>query len=325
MSGRPFPAHETALSHAVTEVPTTPPDRTAGEVRRALEGRRFDLVGAVYVVDPGGRLRGHVALTDLLAAPAATPVLDLVAPDPLSAGPDDDQERVAHLALERDVPAVPVVDAEGRLLGVVPPGALLAILRREHDEDILRLAGVRREDVAARRALEDPPTRRVRDRLPWLLVGLVGSAVATYIVARFERLLEARVEVAYFVPAIVYLADAIGTQTEAIAVRGLSRVHQPLGKLLWGELRTGLLIGLALGSLAFLGCWLGFGDVRLAGAVGIAIVLAGTVATTVGLLMPWMLSRSGRDPAFGSGPLGTIVQDVLSVLVYFVVATALVV
>jgi magnesium transporter len=322
---RAFPARETALAHAVRSVPTSPPDRTAGDVRRALEGRRFDAVAAVYVVDDEGRLIGHVGLADLLAAPADARVRDLVAPEPFSVGPDDDQERAAHRALEGDVPAVPVVDAQGRLLGVVPPEALLAILRREHVEDLHRLAGIRREDVAAKRALEAPPTRRVRDRLPWLLVGLAGSAVATWVVARFTRLLEAHVEVAYFVPAIVYLADAIGTQTEAITVRGLSRVHRPLGRLLSGELRTGVLIGLALGCLGFAGCWLGFADVRLAAAVGIAILLAGAVAATVGLLMPWVLSRMGRDPAFGSGPLATIVQDVLSVLVYFVVATLLVV
>jgi len=130
--------------------------------------------------------------------------------------------------------------------------------------------------------------------------------------------------VAFFIPAIVYLADAIGTQTEAAAVRGLSLVHRPLGRLLWGEAATGFLIGavLALASLPLV--WAGFGDLRLATAVAFAVLAAGTVAATVGLIFPWILSHLGFDPAFGSGPVATIVQDVLSLIVYFAIAVALV-
>jgi magnesium transporter len=125
-------------------------------------------------------------------------------------------------------------------------------------------------------------------------------------------------------PAIVYLADAIGTQTEAVVVRGLSLSHRPLGRLLVGELSTGVLIGLPLGLVALLAAYLAFGDGRLALAVGLAILIAGSVATTCGLLLPWLLSHMGFDPAFGSGPVATVIQDVLSLLIYFGIVAALV-
>jgi len=137
--------------------------------------------------------------------------------------------------------------------------------------------------------------------------------------------LETRVAVAFFVPGIVYLADAIGTQTEAIAVRGLSLSHNSINRLLQGELRTGLLIGLCLGVLSFPLVLVGIGDVRLALAVALAILTAGGVATSVGLLLPWLLYQAGKDPAFGSGPVATIIQDVLSLLIYFVIVQWLVV
>ena len=98
--------------------------------------------------------------------------------------------------------AVPVTDENGRLLGVVPPMVLLQILRHEHVEDIHRLAGIRHETVLARSAIEAPPVRRARDRLPWLLIGLAGSMVATFVVAAFERSLESRVAIAFFIPGI---------------------------------------------------------------------------------------------------------------------------
>jgi len=140
-----------------------------------------------------------------------------------------------------------VVDASGALLGAVPPQALLQVLRREHVEDLHLLTGITRENARARHAIDDPPMRRARHRLPWLLAGLAGSAAATAAMAGFEDLIQAHVAVAFFVPALVYLADAIGTQSEAIAVRGLSLTRSGIGHLVAGELRTGAVIGSVLG------------------------------------------------------------------------------
>ena len=163
---------------------------------------------------------------------------------------DTDQERAASLALHHGVDALPVVDADGRPLGVMPSQALLQVLRREHVEDLHRLAGIQREASQARHAIEDPPLRRMRHRLPWLLVGLAGSAIATAAMAGFEATLRASLTVAFFVPGIVYLADAIGTQSEAIAVRRLSLTRAGIVHLLAGELRTGMLLGAVLGLAA---------------------------------------------------------------------------
>lgn len=144
--------------------------------------------------------------------------------------------------------------------------------------------------------------------------------LAAGLVSRFDRVLERNLAVAFFVPAIVYLADAIGTQTEAVVVRGLSLSRLSLGTLLASEVRTGLLIGLTLAVLSFPLVILGFGDVRLGVAVAAAILVAGGVATAIGLVLPWLLHRMGSDPALGSGPVATIIQDLLSLLIYFAIA-----
>jgi magnesium transporter len=219
--------------------------------------------------------------------------------------------------------ALPVIDRAGALVGIMPAQALLHVLRREHVEDLHRLAGIRRETSRARHAIEDPPLRRVRHRLPWLLVGLAGSAVATAAMAAMESTLQANVAIAFFVPALVYLADAIGTQTETVAVRGLSLTRAGLAPLLGGELRTGMLIGAILGALSLVPVWLVFGDVRLAGAVALSILAAGTVANGIGMLFPWLLMRLGFDPAYGTGPGSTVLQDVCTIVVYFAVLSAL--
>lgn len=311
-------ASQTAGQHLVRRVPTAAPAETAGAARERLLGRAFDCADAVYLVEHDQRLVGLVPLPALLGAPRDAKLSDLAtipAPGVLA---DADQEHVASRAILHGLSSMPVVDHAHRLLGVVPAHTLLEVLRHEHVEDLHRLAGIRHETVRARTAIEAPPLRRARDRLPWLLVGLAGSGLATFVMAQFEASLAAQVAIAFFVPGLVYLADAIGTQTEAIAVRGLSLSHAPLGRLIAGEFRTGILIGAILGLLSFAGVWLAFGNLRLAAAVSTALLAAAALATTVGLVFPWGLARLGRDPAYGSGPLATIIQDVLTLLIYFV-------
>ncbi|MHB0984384.1 MAG: magnesium transporter [Sulfuricella sp.] len=211
-----------------------------------------------------------------------------------------------------------MVDVEGRLQGVVPSDALLHILRAEHIEDMNRLVGILKNGDQARNAIEGSTIGRVLNRIPWLLLGLLGSAVATWLMAGFQKTLEAQISVAFFIPAVVYLADAIGTQTEAVAVRGLTFSRLSLWQLMGGELRTGVFIGIILALFIFPSIWFFFGDPGLAFSVALAVVTAGACASMVGLLLPWLLSRFGVDPAYGSGPVATILQDLLSLLTYFV-------
>jgi magnesium transporter len=313
--------HESARRHLVTDVLTAGPDERPAAVRaRLVGGGRYEH-GAVYVIE-NGRLVGYVPLAELLVA-GDEPLVRHMHPIPGVAHPDDDQEHVAGVAVRHRMAAVPVVDDDGRMLGIVPPLALIGILRREHVEDLHRLAGIETESAQVKDALTGPPTLRARHRLPWLMVGLAGSMLATFVMSRFEGTLQEQVRVAFFVPGIVYLADAIGTQTEAIAVRGLSLSDVGLGHLLAGEIRTGLIIGVVLAAVAAPAVWLAYGDTRLALAVAASVLAAGSVATTVGLLFPWLLQRLGTDPAFGAGPVGTILQDTLSILIFFLVIGAI--
>ena len=314
--------HEPVGSHVVASVLRVKPGERAAEVLARLAVEKPSSVELVLAVDPHGRLVGAAPLARVIALEAGEPVDRAIERDFPRVRPSTDQEHAASLALHRGVDALAVVDEEGCALGVMPSQALLQVLRREHVEDLHVLAGIQRETSKARHAIEDPPLRSVRHRLPWLLVGLAGSALATATMAGFESSFSRNLAVAFFVPGIVYLADAIGTQSEAIAVRGLSLTRAGIAHLLAGELRTGMLIGACLGLASFLPILAVFGDARLAAAVSTAIFAAGTAAAGLGLVLPWLIARSGRDPAFGSGPLATVVQDIFSLLVYFAVVRA---
>jgi magnesium transporter len=317
------PAKDSAHWHLARSVPVAAPDATVQQILAHMRGRRFDCADPVLIVDPQRHILGWIPLARLIEADPECPAGNVMLANPPVVDLSMDQERVASTALHHDATAVAVIDRDQRLAGVVPAQALLGILRREHVEDLHRLAGIVHGEARVREAMEAPPVRRARHRLPWLLLGLAGSILAALLVAQFETVLAANVAIAFFVPGIVYLADAIGTQTEAITVRGLSLSHAKIGPLLAGELRTGLLMGLLLGPIAAGAAWLIAGDARLALAVGLSLLVASALAASIGLALPWLLDRLGRDPAYGSGPLATIIQDLLSIAVYFLVVGAL--
>jgi len=314
--------HETVGAHVVASALHARPGERAAAVLARLAAEKPATLELVLGVDARGHLLGAASLSRVVALQPDEPIDNALERDFPRVRPNTDQEHAASLALHHGVDALPVIDAEGRALGVMPAQALMQVLRREHVEDLHVLAGIQRESSQARHAIEDPPMRRVRHRLPWLLAGLGGAAVATMAMAGFEATLSAHIAVAFFVPGIVYLADAIGTQSEAVAVRGLSLTRSGIAHLLGGELRTGMGIGASLGLVSFLPIWVVFGDARLAGAVAAAIFAAGSMAAALGLMLPWWLARLGRDPALGSGPIATVIQDILSLLVYFAVVRA---
>ncbi|HEX2413385.1 MAG TPA: magnesium transporter [Solirubrobacteraceae bacterium] len=307
-----------AAGLATRQVPTAPPSETAGAARAALADSAYDSAVDVAVLD-GGRLAGLVPIERLLAAPADSPLADLMDPEPPVVGPETDQERAAWTMIERGESSLAVADEHGRFLGLIAPQRMLAVLLAAHDEDLARLGGYLAGTSRARQAAEEPVLRRLWHRLPWLLVGLAGAMAAALIVGAFEDELKAKLVLAFFVPGVVYMADAVGTQTEALLIRGLS-VGIAMRTVVRRELVTGLVLGVLVGAAFLAFAWLLWGDSRAAASVAIALFASCSIATFVAMALPWTFQRLGHDPAFGSGPLATVIQDLLSIAIYFAVA-----
>ncbi|MFS8498527.1 MAG: magnesium transporter [Micromonosporaceae bacterium] len=314
------PRRRTAADHALPRVPVAAPGERVDDVLARLRGARFDSA-AVVAVCTDDRLVGLATIEALLAAPPSATVGELMDPRPVAVAPDTDQEQAAWQAIRQ--PGLAVVDADGRFRGLIPTGHLLAVLLEEHQEDLARLGGFLHTTTATRATTVESVPRRIWHRLPWLVLGLAGAMVSAGLMNAFERQLNELVLIAFFVPGIVYLADAVGTQTEVLAIRGLS-VGVGIGRIAGREALTGLLLGALLGAVALPVIAVVWGDATVAAAVALAVTASATVATVIALGLPWLLHRLGRDPAFGSGPLATVVQDLLSLLIYLVVAALLV-
>lgn len=311
----------TAQQHASMHVPVTTRAENVSDLLSRMSGQEYESASVAAVCE-GQRLIGLVTIERLLRAPADAVVDDIMDPDPPTVDPTTHQERVAWAAVQHGEPGIAVVDEHGGFRGLISAQALLAVLLEEHDEDMARLGGYLGSASAARSASTERVARRLFHRLPWLLVGLVGALAAAVVISAFGEQLEEQVLIAYFVPGVVYIAAAVGMQTETLVIRGLS-LGVGIRSVVVREVVTGGLLGLVLAGLAFPLVWVGWGDVEVALAVALAMFAASSIATCIAMFLPWTLHRLGKDPAFGSGPIATVIQDLMTVSIYFVTAVAI--
>ena len=305
----------------VSNVPRSHPSARAGDVMASLAGGSFQSATEVAVVD-GERLVGLVPIERLLAAPPRTHMEEL-AQDPLEVRPGEDLESAARQAGAGGRRSVAVVEDDGRFVGLVPPEQLLAVLEVAHEEDLARLGGFLSRARIARTAADESLGRRLWHRLPWLAIGLAGAMASAVIVGWFEDELRENVLLALFIPAVVYMADAVGTQTETLVIRGIA-AGISIREVFARELTTGAITGVMIAAAFFPFALAVWDDAAVAASVAVALGVSCSIATLVAMALPYALSRLGRDPAYGSGPLATVIQDLLSVIVYFSVASALV-
>lgn len=313
----------TAADLMTLDIPRSSRRSTVSETIAALRDHTWDEVGHVYLVDDQATLVGQVPIERLLQAKEQTTLADLEGLPPIEVLPGDAAETVALRAVERQDADVAVIDARRRLLGAIPIGRLLALLHEEHVDNFLRMGGVGRIDHLPLSLTARQTLTQVRARLPWLMVGLAGGFLAGGVASAFEASLKNEVALAFFLPLVVYMADAVGTQTETVLVRRLAYGEVAL----WTQLAREALIGASIGTIvavvATAGLWIWNGHAALAMIVGASLGVTAVVATVMASLLPLGLMRLGADPALASGPVATVIQDILSVGIYLMIATAI--
>lgn len=316
------------------------PDQTAGRLMTArfaavrpgvtvawtleylrVAARTVETVTTVYIVDAGVRLVGVCSMRDLLLARMSDTVDAIMTTEVVTVPPETDQQDVAKLIGKYDFVAVPVVDRDRRLLGIVTVDDVLDVLTEEFNEDISRLVGADAAEMDRR-----SPTQVAWLRLPWLLGTMAIELVAGAIIARFGHVLQEVILLASFMPVISAVSGNVGLQAAAIVVRGLDTGHVSLSN--WAgavrrELLTALTIalfaGLSLATVAMI--W--SGHVPFGLVVGASMTCAIVTAGLMGTLIPMVSKRAGFDPATTAGPFETAFQDVIGFSVFLWMAQQL--
>jgi magnesium transporter len=275
----------------------------------------------LYVVDEYGKLVGVSSLRQLVVVPPDTALKQFMVTDVFSVKTDMDQEEVAKLVARYDILAVPVVDENNRLVGIVTVDDVIDVFRTEATEDILKMAGVGEEYVETKSILKS-----TRIRLPWLFASCIGGVVAILIIGRFEGVLSQEAYLAAFIPVIMGMGGNIGTQSSTIVVRGLAtgRLNvRDIWRVVIKELCIGLILGIVYGVLIAAVAQVSYHTLMLAVSVGFALMSSMAIAALVGSFVPMVMARLNIDPAVSTGPFVTTAIDIISVFFYFMLATTL--
>jgi magnesium transporter len=298
-------------------------ETTVRDAITAIQQKEKDveMVFYLYVVDDYEHLVGVITLRQLVVASPETKLKEIMTTNVVSVHSNMDQEEVARVVARYNILAVPVVDDNNVLLGIVTVDDVIDIIREEATEDILRMAGAGDELVETQSIL-----RSTRTRLPWLFASWIGGIVAFFIIDRFEGTLNKVLYLAAFIPIIMGMGGSVGTQSATIVVRGLAmgrfNVKQIIPVVL-KELCIGGLLGFFYGLLLGIVAQYRYDAWQLGTVVGFSILCSMTMAATVGSCVPLVLARIKIDPAVATGSFVTTSIDILSVLIYFQIATML--
>ena len=282
-----------------------------------------EVVYYLYVTDKSRQLTGIVSLKDLVVAAPETTLAEIMIREVVFVHTDTDQEEVARTIQRYDIVALPVVDSEERLVGVVTVDDVIDIIEREATEDIYALGGVQSDGD---NYFQTNLLTVARRRVVWLFILLLTNTVTGAIIRSEEALLQKFVILAAFIPLLTGTGGNVGAQSSTVVIRGLNTEEiQNLGagKVIFREAAAGILLGLILGSMATVWAYLLQGSWAVALSVGISLIAIALLASVAGSALPFLFRSFGLDPALMSAPFITTAVDVLGVLIYFKIASTI--
>ncbi|MCL2556218.1 MAG: magnesium transporter [Firmicutes bacterium] len=291
-----------------------------------------ETIYTLYVTDDSKKLDGVLSLKHLLIADPNAKIKDIMTDSVIKVATDTDQEDVAKIVKEYDFLAVPVVDKEGRIVGIITHDDAMDILEHEATEDIFNQAGLanikNKENSRSEILVRGRLWSVWKVRLPFLLIALIGGILAALLIGGFEEVLEEVMIVAFFIPLIMDLGGSVGTQSTTVFARGLALGHidtKKFSKHLLREVGIGFSIGIIVGVVTGIiaGVWghLSSGMPLLGLAVGLALMVTVTIASLIGFLVPFLLVKMKLDQVAGAAPIITTIKDITGLTTYFLLVT----
>ena len=301
--------------------------RKSMTVREALDhikevGLDSETIYTCYVLDAGRKLIGVVSLKSLVIADDWLLIADIMHEDPVVAHVDDDQEEVSDLFIRYGYLAIPVVDNEYRLVGIVTVDDVLDVIEEEATEDIERMGGV--IDTTDREYLDQSVFQHVKARLPWLFLLMCSYFITGGILRTFEDAMSAVIELVIYMPMLMGTGGNSGSQSSTLIIRGMATGEIELRdfiKVMWKEIRVGVIVGVCLSVLNYFRIvYLDHNPPMVAITVCASMILIVIIAKLIGSMLPMIAKKIGIDPALMAGPMMASITDMISLCTYFIMA-----
>jgi magnesium transporter len=312
---------ESAGGRMTTEYVSVKPElRVADALETLRTSLDIESISYVYVVDRAERLVGVMSVRDILEADPEDRVAHVMSTEVIAAHVDDDQETASRLVDRYDLVGLPVVDDGQRMLGVLTVDDAMDVLEEEAEEDLALLSG------SGAVGVKDPIGRHVRSRLPWLLLTLVGGLAAAVLVQQFKGTLDRITELVLFMPVMAGMAGSVGIQSSTVMVRGFATGEMVMGlamRTVTSQIAVGVVVGAVCGMLTGVIALLLTGEFRMGTTVLLSMTAGITTAAGLGTLLPIACEKFDVDPAVAAGPFVTMLNDLIGLLIYFLVASLL--
>lgn len=288
-----------------------------------------EIIYYVYVTDQKDKLVGVISLRELLVSKPTEKVEDIMSQKIICVKVDDDQEEVAQVVSKYDLLAVPVVDEDNILLGIITIDDILDVIEEEATEDIYKFVGASdEEDYEIEDSIGERISGSVKSRLPWLIVTIFGGLLSSIVIGKYSSTLSANATLSLFMPLLTGMGGNVGTQSSTITVRNIATGNlegNEIYKAILHEISVGFIVGLVCSLVAGTAAALISGDVLMGIVVLISLWANILAAATIGTLVPITFRKIGVDPAVASAPFITTTIDVIGLSIYFSLATILIV
>lgn len=316
-------APNNAESKMTIKIPCVQIGETVGNVEKMLSKRadEFDTIDYIYIIDKNRVLRGVISVKSLFRSLDDVKVEKVMDKDLITVKPLTGQRRVVYLALSHGIKAIPVVDMKKRLLGIVPYDIILKIFNQEFQKDVLKFGGITHKAGNEVTSIKSTAGVMIKSRLPWLILGVLGGTVSASVITGFEDVLNKFLLLAAFIPVLVYMSDAVGTQSEALIIRSIALDPDlSIKSYVLREFKIAGILALTCGVLISFVALIGWGTYFLGLIVGFSMFLSIIAAVSISTLLPLAFRRLNYDPAVATGPFATMISDIVTLAIYFSVA-----
>ena len=285
-------------------------------------GINNETIDICYVIDNQRKLVGFISLKSLIFLDDIIPLVDAMETNVISATTTDDQEVIASLFRKYDLTSMPVVDNEGRLVGIITIDDVVDVIDQENTEDFQKMAAMNPSDEEY---LKESVFSLAKHRIVWLLVLMISATATGTIIRRYEEVLQSVVILAAFIPMLMDTGGNAGSQSSTLIIRGIALGEiqlSDIGKILWKEFRVSLIVGITLAVVNFLRIYyIDKAGLTISLVVCASLLFTVVIAKVVGGILPILAKAFKLDPAIMASPLITTIVDACALVVYFALST----
>jgi len=310
----------TAGRKMTLKVPIAKPDESAKKVIEKIRkgGNDYESVNYIYIINDS-KLKGIVPIKKLLFAKDNQSMDELMTKNFSYVCPETAEDKVADLVIKKNIKAIPVIK-NGKFLGVILNDKIMTILKNDFSRNITSLSGIKAEVLDYDNTEKIPFFKSIKNRLPWLIIGLFGITLSAGFINIFEELLSEHLIIAFFIPTIVYMSGAIGSQHQTLLIRDLALSKElNYKKYFLKVVAIGGVLGIIIGFLIFVIIQVFWGDFFSALAISLAMGTTLIISSASSFIITYIISKTKNDPAEGSGPFATVISDISSIMIYFLI------